>query len=174
MSNLSDHLSDRDEIERLRREVAEQEWRSAVDRLIDEAQKKGTFDNLPGKGRPLNLKKNPYAPEQSLAYDLLQNNDYTLPWIAERKEILEEIATFRADLGQRWRMQLARRRGTLSPAGEADLRQEWGEFVQEMGERLHALNAAIANTNLIIPVDRLEILKLNLDRELERIGAEPL
>lgn len=171
MSDLSDHLSDKNEIERMRRELAERDWRSAVDRLIDEAQKKGAFDNLPGKGRPLNLKKNPYAPDQSLAYDLLQNNNYTLPWIADRQGILEKIAIFRQELQQLWRRQQARRQGTPDAARAAALRQQWQAVVQEMGERVRELNKEIADVNLNIPVDRLEILKLNLENELERIGA---
>lgn len=173
MSNLFDHLSDSNEIERMRRERAEQEWCSAVDRLIDEAQKKGAFDNLPGKGRPLNLKKNPYAPEHSLAYELLQNNNYTLPWIADRNVILEKIAAFRQELEHLWRRQQARHQGTPNPPREAALRQEWEAIVREMGERLSKLNKEIADLNLNIPVDRLEIFKLNLESELARIGAEP-
>lgn len=173
MNDLFDHFSDSNEIERMRRERAEQEWRSAVDRLIDEAQKKGVFDNLPGKGRPLNLKKNPYAPDHSLAYELLQNNNYTLPWIADRNLVLEEIAAFRQELQQLWRRQQARLEGTLEPAREAALGQQWQVVVQGMGERVSELNKEIADVNLSIPVARLEILKLNLQSELERIGAEP-
>ena len=173
MSDLFDNISDRNEIERLRRERAEQEWRSAVDRLIDEAQKKGAFDNLPGKGRPLNLKKNPYTAENALAYDLLQNNNYTLPRIAERNEVMENIASFRQELQQLWRRQHARLQGTPDPARESVLRQQWHEQVQEMGARLQELNKVIADLNLTIPVARLEILKLSLEKELERIGAPP-
>lgn len=174
MSRLFDSISDSNEIERLRRERAEQEWRSAVDRLIDEAQQKGVFDNLPGKGRPLNLKKNPYTAENALAYDLLQNNNYTLPWIADRKELLEKIAAFRRELAQRWRRQHARLQGTPDPAREAALHHEWHRQAAEMGEQLRELNQEIADLNLTIPVSRLEVLKLNLNKELERIGAPPI
>jgi hypothetical protein len=79
----------------MRRERAAQELRGGVEQAIEEAQKKGIFDNLPGKGKPLNLRKNPQAGENALAFDLLQNNDYTLPWIANRREMLEVIEAFR-------------------------------------------------------------------------------
>lgn len=173
MSNFFDQFSDRNEIERLRRERAEQEWRSAVDRLIDEAQQQGAFDNLPGKGRPLNLKKNPYASDQALAYDLLQNNNYTLPWIAQRKELLERIVAFRREWQQRWRRQQARRQGTPDPEQAGALHALWQVEVEEMAAELVELNQAIADLNLIIPVSRLEILKLTLEGELARIGAAP-
>ena len=172
MNKLSDQFSDDNEIERLRRERAEQEWRSAVDRLIDEAQEKGAFDNLPGKGRPLNLKKNPYASDRSLAYDLLQNNNYTLPWIAERQELLAEIDAFRQEWRRRWQKQQARRRGTADPERAAALRRQWQTEVEEMTARLRELNQAIADLNLTIPVTRLELFKLTLAGELARIGAK--
>jgi hypothetical protein len=173
MGNPFDSISDSNEIKRLRREAAEREWRSAVDRLIDEAQKKGAFDNLPGQGQPLDLKKNPYSAEKALAYELLQNNNYTLPWIADRNELLKKIAGFRQELLRLWRRQQARAQGASDPVRAAALDQEWSRLVEEMSERLRELNQEIADLNLISPVSRLEILKLNLDKELERIGAPP-
>ena len=35
-------------------------WDSLVERKIREARKRGMFDELPGKGRPLDLKENPF------------------------------------------------------------------------------------------------------------------
>lgn len=54
--------------------------KSLIDDLIEEAREQGMFDDLPGKGKPLNLKRNPYAAERELAHDLLKNND--LMWCA--------------------------------------------------------------------------------------------
>ena len=39
-------------------------WESAVDQQIREAQELGKFDNLPGRGKPLDLKPNPYAQDR--------------------------------------------------------------------------------------------------------------
>ncbi|MDT8307674.1 MAG: DUF1992 domain-containing protein, partial [Anaerolineae bacterium] len=102
MSDIYDKFSDKDAIERMRRQRREEDLRSVIERIIDEAAEKGAFDNLPGKGKPLKLNKNPYASDQALAFELLQNNDYTLPWIDKRNEILEKIAALRAALAADW------------------------------------------------------------------------
>ena len=171
MKDPLEQPSDAEEIERLRRESKERAWRSNIDQIIDEAQKKGFFDNLPGKGKPLRLKKNPYAEESALAYELLQNNDYTLPWIAERKEIAQQIAALRADLLTSWRGHQGALRAADDGARQDFLAAEWQAYLQQQRAVVAELNEKIARVNLTIPVGRLEILKLRLDRELQRIGA---
>ena len=164
-------LSDKEQIDRLRRESGEREWRSAVDRRIDDAQEKGFFDDLPGKGKPLKLRKNPYAGDRSLAYEILENNEYTLPWIADRNELLEAINTFRAELQQRWFHYRAQLDAAHTLDARHALRQEWMRSLVETEAEIAALNKRIARLNLKIPVERLEVLKLRRDRELRRIGA---
>lgn len=171
MTDLFEKFSDDNELKRLKREQAEREFRSVIDRLIDEAQQEGKFDNLPGRGKPLRLNKNPYAEEQALAFELLQNNDYTLPWIARRNEILSKIDAFRAGLQQAWRRH-QRRLSAAIPEGErALLHNEWADVVAEQAAAVEKLNKEIADLNLSVPAERLELLKLNLDRELRRVGA---
>lgn len=171
MTDLFDKFSDHDELKRLKREQAEREYRSAVDRLIDEAQREGKFDDLPGQGKPLRLKKNPYAQEKALAFELLQNNNYTLPWIARRNELLAKIDGFRTDLQQAWRRHQRRLSGTSPPSERAAARDQWEEIVAEHAAIVEKLNKEIADLNLTVPAERLELLKLNLDRELLRAGA---
>ena len=170
MTNPFEKHSDDKEIERLRRENAAREWESAIDRAIEEAVKAGKFDNLPGKGKPLDAKKNPYAQEQALAYELLQNNDYTLPWIAERNELLEAVRRFREELVDAWQRHRRRLQAPSDP-GRMPAQRAWNAYLREQEAALAALNRKIESANLNIPVARLELLKLNLDRELARAGA---
>ena len=59
-----------------------------VGRQIEEAQKKGHFDNLPGKGKPLRIRKDPNVdPEEDAAFKILNDNDFTLPWIEKGRQI---------------------------------------------------------------------------------------
>ena len=51
------------------------DWDNLIDELIEEGRRQGAFDNLPGAGKPLNLRRNRYAPETELAHDLLRQND---------------------------------------------------------------------------------------------------
>ncbi|MBV8719293.1 MAG: DUF1992 domain-containing protein [Chloroflexi bacterium] len=61
------------------------QWESAIDKQIREAEERGDFDNLPGKGKPLRLDN--WDAEWGMAYHVLKNAGETLPWIALRKEI---------------------------------------------------------------------------------------
>ena len=59
-----------------------------VERKIWEALKKGEFDDLPGKGRPMDLHDDSHIPEDlRLAYKILKNGDCLPPEIEEKKQI---------------------------------------------------------------------------------------
>ena len=59
-----------------------------VERKIWEALKKGEFDDLPGKGRPIDLQDDSHIPEDlRLAYKILKNGDCLPPEIEEKKQI---------------------------------------------------------------------------------------
>jgi hypothetical protein len=59
-----------------------------IEQKIKEAQEKGEFDNLPGKGKPLNLEDDSRVPEDlRLAYKILKNADCLPPELELKKEI---------------------------------------------------------------------------------------
>ncbi|MFZ0449838.1 MAG: DnaJ family domain-containing protein [Desulfatiglandaceae bacterium] len=59
-----------------------------VERKIKEAQKKGTFDDLPGKGLPMVLEDDSNVPEDlRLAYKVLKNANCLPPELQLKKEI---------------------------------------------------------------------------------------
>ena len=63
-----------------------------VEVLIKEAQERGEFDNLPGKGKPIDLTSYFETPEEvRLAQSVLKNAGMTSPEV----EILKEIAELR-------------------------------------------------------------------------------
>jgi hypothetical protein len=63
-----------------------------VEALIKEAQERGEFDNLPGKGKPIDLSSYFETPEEvRLAQSVLKNAGMTSPEV----EILKEIAELR-------------------------------------------------------------------------------
>src|SRR5260370_4592666 len=67
-------------------------WESIAERKIREAMAEGAFDNLTGKGRPLNLEENPYEdPSLRMAHRLLRNNGFAPPWGEEAKDLEREI-----------------------------------------------------------------------------------
>ena len=59
-----------------------------VEKRIQEAQRKGEFDNLPGRGKPIDYEEDRHIPEDlRLAYKILKNADCLPPEIEEKKEI---------------------------------------------------------------------------------------
>lgn len=74
-------------------------WESLVDRKIREAQEQGEFDNLPGKGQPLDLSENPFAdPSLGPAFRMLKNAGVVPAFLQERREILEAVDAARRHL----------------------------------------------------------------------------
>jgi len=146
-------------------------WSDVMDELIEEAMRSGAFDNLPGRGKPLNLINNPYAPGTELAYQLLKDNNYTLPWIAQRQEILAGIDILRTEIGRDWRRYQAEFLPARDTLIRASLERGWRGRLDAWDEQIATLNKRIAGLNLKQPGEGLEILKLTLESELHRAGA---
>ncbi|MBN1848219.1 MAG: DUF1992 domain-containing protein [Deltaproteobacteria bacterium] len=63
-------------------------YQKIIEQKIKEAAEKGEFDNLPGKGKPLDLEDESRIPEDlRLAYKVLKNANCLPPEIELRKEI---------------------------------------------------------------------------------------
>lgn len=78
-------------------------WRIAEEK-IREAQRTGAFDNLPGKGKPLQLEDMSWVPEDLRIGYLILKNAHVLPPEAElRKDIhtLEDLLKHVEDEGER-------------------------------------------------------------------------
>lgn len=59
-----------------------------AEKRIEEAQSRGEFENLAGRGRPLHLEDMSHVPEElRMAYTILRNAGCLPPELAERQEI---------------------------------------------------------------------------------------
>ncbi len=114
------------------------QWESAVDKQIREAEERGEFDNLPGKGKPLNLQS--WDDEWGLAYHVLKQAGETLPWIALGREIEAAQA----------RLQDLLRRAPLIPADERERARE--RYLREAA----ALDKLLEEYAFMVPVRHLE------------------
>ncbi len=155
-----------------RRNKTLDEWQGIVNDRIGEAIQSGAFDDLPGKGKPQNLGRNPFEPaDMEMANKLLRDNELTPAWIADRNELLAEIQALQAEISEEWswlRDEFSAtddedRRSLLAELWEDDLLR-WKIYIDELNERIVTLN-------LSLPIWRMEVLQLRLDRELARIGA---
>ena len=61
------------------------QWESAIDQQIREAQERGDFDDLPGRGKP--LPREVWDEEWGLAHHILRQAGETLPWISLGRDI---------------------------------------------------------------------------------------
>jgi hypothetical protein len=77
-----------------------------ADQKIREAMEEGKFDNLPGKGKPLNLEDDSHLPEDlRLAYKILKNAECLPPELELRKEIhnMESLLSGIQDTREKYR-----------------------------------------------------------------------
>ena len=138
-----------------------------INRQIEEAQEKGAFDNLPGKGKRLNLDSNPFAdPEKELAYRLLQDNNFVLPWIEKGQDIDRELAIIRKMLSDTWTLVRDLR------SEEKWAQDEWARAESVFRTRLEQLNNKIRDYNLEIPNLRFERFILSADSEIDKIRRQ--
>ena len=140
---------------------------SDIEDHIRKALEEGKFDDLPGKGKPLNLDDNPYAdPDWQLAHHMLKSSGFTLPWIAARQEIDAQVETARATLARAWEW---RERSLPSGQPYAHVEAEWQRSVKAFEERVEKINKKIFDYNLQTPSEKFQLMKLNAQREIEAV-----
>lgn len=143
-----------------------------IEEQIRRAMQEGKFSNLRGKGKPLNLDENPLAdPEWRMAYHILQEGGYTLPWIEARREIEAELQAARQALQRAWSWRQSSGQESGSPTQPEG---EWRRALEAFQEQVAALNQKIFAYNLEAPSDRFQLPPLRLERELARLTAAPL
>jgi hypothetical protein len=79
-------------------------FQSIAEQRILEAQRKGEFDDLPGKGKPLQLEDLSWVPEElRIGYHVLKNANVLPPEAELRKDIytLEDLLKHVEDEGER-------------------------------------------------------------------------
>jgi DnaJ homolog subfamily C member 28 len=149
-----------------------EEWADLVSQRIEEAIRHGLFDNLPGRGKPLELRRDPYVPEdQQMAHTLLRNNNLVPAWISERKAVLAAIERLRAKLAASAGFARQELANTQDEADRTRLAQAWSRWKAEWQREIAALNKRIVTLNLQQPADHLEVYQLRLEDELARAGA---
>lgn len=151
-----------------------------TERALDQAIKAGFFDNLPGSGKPLDLsdEDNPFIPDDMrLAYRILRNAGYSLPWIELRKEIeaqvasLEQQATAHAATVRSSRESIRRAPAYLRANRWEQLKARHEQFLVAHAEAIDALNKRIDDFNLSVPVVPLQLRRVNRQSWFERLAS---
>ena len=119
-----------------------------VEEEIEEALKRGEFDNLKGKGRPLNLQGD-FADAKYLGQKMRHDAGFGAPW----QDVAQEID----GLTRRLHSTVRRARATM---GE-DSQKAW----RDADELLKLVNSRILHFNLIIPPQLPHLYRARLKRE---------
>jgi DnaJ homolog subfamily C member 28 len=145
---------------------------ATIEEQIRKAMEEGKFDDLSGRGKPLQLDENPYEdPDWRLANHILQTGGFKPPWLESRREIEGELEAARLNLlrASSWRRSALA--GNQSPVF---VEAEWARAQSMFREKISVLNKRIFDYNLQAPSDHFQILTINIDRELERSTTLPV
>jgi DnaJ family protein C protein 28 len=135
------------------------DWHWLVEHRIQKVIEAGDFDNLAGRGMPLNLESNAHIDAAwRLAYHVLRNAGMAPDWIEMRREIREEISSAREDL-------------TIAATRHRESQASWGRALGRFEARLRAINGKIDELNLRVPRPDFQLPGLRSVRERERVPA---
>ncbi|MBO8140667.1 MAG: DUF1992 domain-containing protein [Firmicutes bacterium] len=150
-------------------EMRERAWRRLAEDRIQEAMANGAFDNLPGKGRPLDLRENPYVPpELRLPYKLLKDASCAPDWIELDRSV--RSARERVDAFQRRHVEWLRRQ--VPGRDDAAVISWHRRMRQEFMRRLDDLNHQIDRLNLVVPQLVLQRPRVDAAEALRRFDAQ--
>ncbi|GLT89873.1 hypothetical protein SLE2022_078350 [Rubroshorea leprosula] len=128
-----------------------------VEQRIWHSMEEGQFENLPGKGKPLNLSNNPHAdPSEDTLYRILSKNGCAPEWVELNKEIRSKVSEWRVALKKAW---MSKCNGDHS---------KWVECSEALKFQLHDINDKVFRYNLIVPFGR-QMFGLKWEKEIARL-----
>ena len=143
---------------------------SQAEKLLREAIERGEFDNVEGKGKPLDLREDPFEdPDLRTVHRLLRNAGFAPAWIEEQKDIARELDAARLKLSRAWK---------LFGKTERD-DPNWARNVTEFRDKVGELNERIRIYNLKSPSAAVHRVVIDADRVIaeteksEKEEAEP-
>lgn len=150
-----------------------------AERKIQEGVEEGKFDDLPGKGKPLDLSEGDSVPlDVRMANKVLKNAGVLPEWIQVQHEILserEEITRYRERMAAENLKRRARLEPQNLPSDHAAVRQfaEWHTRCRDNYlRRLKHFNTSVLKFSIIAPSTASPFHSLKVDAEMEAFDAE--
>ena len=155
-----------------------EQWSDLISQRIEEAMRDGHFDNLRGKGKPLNPAPDPHIPpDMQMANSLLKNNELVPAWISDRNAVLAAVEAIAGDLDLRLTGPNNVAAGSASSSDDNEqirvaMAPATGTYVLEVygyqdAENTYRLNLDVQNPMVVCDADRVE-------PNDSRADAEPL
>ncbi|KAK3226674.1 hypothetical protein Dsin_006536 [Dipteronia sinensis] len=156
LSGVTDVVNDRKlppELRGQRNSVrSETDIQGVVEQRIWHSMEEGQFENLPGKGKPLNLNTNPHAdPAEDTLYRILSNNGCAPEWVQLNKDIRTQVSEWRLALNRAWA-----------------IKRKWADSSELLQKQLRDINNKVFRYNLIVPFGR-QMSGLKWDKEVARL-----
>ena len=137
-------------------------FESLTEKRLREAIENGEFDDLPGKGEPIDLQENPFEdPELRTVHRLLRNAGFAPAWIEERKDIDAELVAAQTKLSRAWAL--------FGDQGTRPSTAEWERSVKEFREQVLELQRRIRIYNLKAPAAVFQRRHVDFDKMVDSI-----
>jgi DnaJ family protein C protein 28 len=135
-----------------------------AEKMLREAIENGEFDDLPGKGEPIDLRENPFEdPDLRTVHRLLRDAGFAPAWIEERKDIDAELAAAQTKLTRAWSL--------FGPGGKAPSEAEWERSEKEFREQVMELQQRIRIYNLKPPAVVFQRKHIDVEKILGSIKS---
>lgn len=135
---------------------------SMAEKMLREAIEAGEFDNLPGKGKPIDLNENPFEdPDLRVVHKLLRNAGFAPAWIEERKDIDAQFELAHQTLSRAWAL--------YNPGGKSPNEAAWQRNLSEFRAKADELNSRIKIYNLKAPAAVFHRRQIDVDKVIEEI-----
>ena len=135
---------------------------SMAEKMLREAIEAGEFDNLPGKGQPVDLSENPFEnPDLRVVHKLLREAGFAPAWIEEQKDIAATFEAARLTLTRAWKI--------YRPEGISPNDVAWERNVAEFREKTTELNSRVRLYNLKVPAAVFQRRLFDADKVIESI-----
>ncbi len=136
------------------------DWEGVIEKQIREAMERGDFENLPGRGKPLDLRQNPHTPpEWELAFKMLKDAGFAPDWIEQDKEIrATKLRVFKPLQNY-----------MNAPGGSpADRASSEARLVADFRKSAAELNRLIDDFNLTAPSPSLHHIRIRIEMEIDK------
>jgi DnaJ family protein C protein 28 len=149
-----------------------------IDQQILEAQERGDFDNLAGKGQPLNLTPDPFAQDRELAFKILKDAGFAPEWIELDKAIRSKLkrvrqVLYRSREHREARLEeLADRSDKWAVAERQRALASWQMAVASFKNEVEGINKEIMDRNLKVPSPLPQRSRVDVDREIVDLEGE--